>query len=361
MDIIINSLYTQKEIFLRELISNASDALDKIRFLAYENSGILGDETELQIKIQYDEDRKVVEIVDNGIGMTKSELINNLGTVAKTGTEKYLENIKSGDLNLIGQFGVGFYSSFLVASRVEVISKSNDDAQHKWTSSASNVFTVEPDNSVDLKRGTMVRLFLKEDATEYCQYEELKRLIERYSSFIAYPIYLKKIVMTEEKIEKTEAEIQTQIEKITEQWKEEGKEINEEEIENSINRTISKEVETVKFQRINENKPLWTRMRSEIEKKEYKDFYKNVFKDTSDPLSWSHFTAEGEAQFTGLIFIPERAPYDQFQKFYEKKSEVKLYVRKVLVNDEFEDLLPKYLNFLKTMVDSDSLPLNVAR
>ena len=136
--------------------------------------------------------------------------------------------------------------------------------------------------------------------------------MERYSGFITYPIYLKKIVMTEEKIEKTEAEIEAEIEKVTEQWKEEGKELNEEEIENSINRTITKEVETVKFERINENKPLWTRMKSEIEKKEYKDFYKNVFKDTSDPLSWSHFTAEGEAQFTGLIFIPERAPYDQF-------------------------------------------------
>ena len=145
--------------------------------------------------------------------MTKSELINNLGTVAKTGTDKFIEQIKTGDLNLIGQFGVGFYSSFLVASKVEVISKHNDDAQHIWTSSASNIFTVERDNSVDLKRGTVIRLHLKEDATQYCKYEELKRLVQRYSSFIAYPIYLKKIVVTEQKIEKTEAQIEAEIEK----------------------------------------------------------------------------------------------------------------------------------------------------
>ena len=165
--------------------------------------------------MQYDEDRKIVEIIDNGIGMTKSELITNLGTVAKSGTTKFLENLKTGELNLIGQFGVGFYSSFLVASKVEVISKHNDDRQHKWTSSASNVFTVDEDDSVKLKRGTIIRLFLKEDATEYCQYDELKRLIERYSSFINYPIYLKKIVTSEEKVEKTEAEIEAEIEKIT--------------------------------------------------------------------------------------------------------------------------------------------------
>lgn len=196
MDIIINSLYTQKEIFLRELISNASDALDKIRFLAISNPDLLGGESELEIKIQYDSDRKIVEIIDNGIGMTKNDLIQNLGTVAKSGTTKFLENLKAGDLNLIGQFGVGFYSSFLVASKVEVISKHNDDTQNKWISSASNSFIVEEDHSVDLKRGTVVRLHLKEDASEYCEYEELKRLVQRYSSFISYPIYLMKIVST---------------------------------------------------------------------------------------------------------------------------------------------------------------------
>jgi heat shock protein beta len=196
MDIIINSLYTQKEIFLRELISNASDALDKIRFLAISNPDLLGGESELEIKIQYDSDRKIVEIIDNGIGMTKNDLIQNLGTVAKSGTTKFLENLKAGDLNLIGHFGVGFYSSFLVASKVEVISKHNDDIQHKWISSASNSFIVEEDKSVELKRGTIVRLHLKEDASEYCEYEELKRLVQRYSSFISYPIYLMKIVST---------------------------------------------------------------------------------------------------------------------------------------------------------------------
>lgn len=293
--------------------------------------------------------------------MTKNELITNLGTVAKSGTTKFLENLKAGDLNLIGQFGVGFYSSFLVASKVEVISKSNEDIQHKWTSSASNSFLVEEDSSVPLKRGTIVRLHLKEDATEYSQYEELKRLVQRYSSFINYPIYLQKTVMNEEKIEKTDAEIEAEIEKVTEEWKAEGKDINEEEIENSINRTTTKQVETVKFERMNENKPLWTRNKDDLKKSDYKEFYKNVFKDSSDPLTWSHFKAEGEVDFTGLLYIPERAPYDQFEKFYEKKSEVKLYVRRVLVNDEFEDLLPKYLNFIKSIVDSDKLPLNVAR
>lgn len=361
MDIIINSLYTQKEIFLRELISNASDALDKIRFLAISDPGVLGSETELEIKVQANEADKTVDIIDNGIGMTKNDLINNLGTVAKSGTTSFIEALEHGDMNLIGQFGVGFYSSFLAASKVEVISKHNDDKQYKWTSSATNSFTIEEDNSVELKRGTIVRLHLKEDAQEYLQPSELETLIQRYSSFINYPIYLQKKVSQEEKHEKTEEEIEVEKKELIAKYESEGKEVDLDEIENEIQRTVTTIKDGFKFERMNENKPLWVREKKDLNKDDYNDFYKAVFKENSNPLTWSHFKAEGDADFTALLYVPERSNFDQFDKFYEKKSQVKLFVRRVLINDEFEELLPKYLNFLKGIVDSDSLPLNVNR
>ena len=198
----------------------------------------MGEETELEIKIQLNQDENYLEIIDNGIGMTKNDLVNNLGIVAKSGTTSFLDALERKDINLIGQFGVGFYSSFLVASKVEVISKHNDDVQHKWTSSASNTFTVEENSEIELKRGTMVRLHLKEDAREFNNPEELEKLVKKYSSFISYPIYLEKKVTSSEKIEKTEEELEKEKEEMMEKYKEEGKEIDEEEIENSIERMV---------------------------------------------------------------------------------------------------------------------------
>lgn len=226
MDILINSLYTQKEIFLRECISNASDALDKIRFESISDPDVLGSETELEIKIEFDSEEKTVSIIDNGIGMTKQDLIQNLGTVAKSGTTSFLEAIKTGSLNLIGQFGVGFYSTFLAGSKVQVFSKHNSDILHLWESSAANSFTVREDDSVALKRGTIVKIFLKEEAFEFCEYATLEKLIKKYSAFINFPIYLKNTVDVEEREEKTQAELDNEKEELIEKKKANNEEID---------------------------------------------------------------------------------------------------------------------------------------
>lgn len=267
MDILINSLYTQKEIFLRECISNASDALDKIRFEAISNPDVLGTETELEIKIEFDSAEKTVSIIDNGIGMTKQDLIQNLGTVAKSGTTNFLEAINSGSLNLIGQFGVGFYSTFLAGSKVQVYSKHSSDVLHLWESSAANSFTIREDDSVDLKRGTIVKITLKEEAYEFCEYETLEKLIKRYSSFINFPIYLKNTVNVEDREEKTQAELDKEKEEIIEQKKAANEEVDEEQIENSINRTKIIKKPTTKWERMNTNKALWLRDPKEVEPK----------------------------------------------------------------------------------------------
>ena len=316
LDILINSLYTKKEIFLRELISNAADALDKVRFESIEDTTVLGTETELEIRVWFDESDKTLMIRDNGIGMTKNDLIQNLGTVAKSGTTRFLEAIKGGNLNLIGQFGVGFYSTFLAASKVQVISKHNSDRQWLWESTATSSFSVQPDDSVNLKRGTIVKLTLKEDAYSFCNYDTLEKLIKRYSSFINFPIYLRNMVDVEHKEEKTQAEMDKEKEELVEKYKTEGKEFDEDEVENEINRTKIIKKPTEKWERMNPNKPLWLRDKREVEPKEYKDFFKSVFKDPSEPSTWIHFKAEGEVEFTGLMFVPERASYDNLDKFY---------------------------------------------
>ena len=323
---------------------------------------MLGTETELEIKIEFDKEAKTLSIQDNGIGMTKQDLIQNLGTVAKSGTTSFLEAIKTGSLNLIGQFGVGFYSTFLAGSKVQVYSKNNADSLHLWESSATNSFTVSEDNSVDLKRGTIVKIHLKEEAYEFCDYDELETLIKRYSGFINFPIYLKNFVDVEEKQEKTEAELEKEKEEAIQAKKDKGEEVDEEAIENAINRTKIIKKPTVKWERMNTNKALWLRDPKEVEGKEYKEFFKAIFKDENDPSVWEHFRAEGgDVEFSALLFVPERAPHDMMEKFYEKKAQVKLYVRRVLISEDFEDLLPKYLNFLRGVVDSDQLPLNVNR
>ena len=358
MDIIINSLYTQKEIFLREIISNASDALDKIRFLAVSNPEVLGEQTELSIRIEYDSDAKTITITDTGIGMTKQDLIHNLGTVAKSGTTNFIEAIKGGNLNLIGQFGVGFYSTFLAGSKVTVISKNNDDEQYVWESSAAHSFNVLKDPRGDtLKRGTKVTIHLKQDAYEFSEEEKIKGLVRKYSEFINFPIYLrtKKEVTKEVPVEEEEEE------KKEDEEKKDDVEVTEEKKEEKKPKTKTVKENVWDWVLVNDNKAIWLRNKDQIDEQEYDKFYKALTRETDDPLAYIHFTAEGEVEFKSILFIPKKAPSDMFENYYSKSAGLKLYVRRVLINEEFDELMPRYLNFIKGVVDSDELPLNVSR
>lgn len=366
MDIIINSLYTKKEVFIRELISNASDALDKARFLSIKDASFLDSKPELEVKIDFDYEAKTISITDSGIGMTKAELVKNLGTVAKSGTTAFLEAMGTGDtgMSMIGQFGVGFYSAFLVANKVVVTSKHNDDEQYVWTSTADSKFFVTKDPRGDtLKRGTRVTLHLKDDAVEYIEEERIKNLVKKYSEFINYPISLYVSHQVEEQVpadSDAEAEGKGQVHveqgdvEITTEDEKEATEDQEPKF-----KTVTKQVWD--WQLINEIKAIWLRPKSEITEREYNDFYKVITKDTEDPLAYSHFSAEGEIEFKAILYVPRTAPYDLFEDYHGVSSKLKLYVRRVLITEEFTDLMPKYLNFVTGVVDSDDLPLNVSR
>ena len=364
MDIIINSLYTKKEVFIRELISNASDALDKVRFIGVQNPEYLADYPDLEIKIDFDYDAKTISITDTGVGMTKAELIKNLGTVAKSGTTAFLEAMGQGEsMSLIGQFGVGFYSAFLVANKVEVTSKSNDDEQHIWTSTADAKFFVTKDPRGDtLGRGTRITLHLKDDAAEYVEQEKIKNLVKKYSEFINYPInlYLSKDVRETVEVDVDDESDPLQIIEMND----DGTEITDE--DENVKKSVEKKTKEItkqvwEWETINEIKAIWMRDKEEISEREYHDFYKTISKDTNDPAAYTHFSAEGEIDFKAILYMPKEAPYDLFENYYGKSSALKLYVRRVLITEEFEDLMPRYLNFIKGVVDSDDLPLNVSR
>ena len=360
MDIIINSLYKNKDIFLRELISNASDALDKIRFLAVASLGdILGDTKQLEIKISFNEQLKTLTIRDTGVGMTKADLVANLGTVAKSGTTNFVEGLAEGqDVNLIGQFGVGFYSVYLVADRVRVVSKHNDDDQHIWESTADSSFSVAKDpRGNTLGRGTEITMFLKEDALEFLKQDKLEELIQRYSEFITFPIYLYKktqeVVETDDADEETETESEEETEK-----KDDDLEVAEEEEKPSKSKT--EKVDVWDWHRVNSNVAIWSRDKEEVEPEEYKKFYRAICKEPGDARTWIHFKAEGEVEFKSILFVPEEAN-NLYDEYSTRNAGIRLYVRKVLIQDDFQDLLPKYLNFIRGVVDSDDLPLNVSR
>lgn len=364
MDIIINSLYKNKDIFLRELISNASDALDKIRFLSVADPEKLGDAKDLEIRISADKDARTLTIRDAGVGMTKADLISNLGTVARSGTTNFVEALtETGDLGLIGQFGVGFYSVYLVADKVQVISKNNDDDQYVWESTADSTFTVSKDpRGNTLGRGTEIVLHLKEDAGEFLSESSLKELIHRYSEFITFPIY--QLVETEEEVEVEDDE--DEVEEDDEDADSEGNEDedgdDEDEFEEVEVDVKYKTVTTLDWERVNANVAIWARDKDEITDDEYHNFYKALSGDTSDASSWIHFKAEGEVEFKSILFAPSKAPHDMYDHYYdEHKRGLKLYVRKVLITDEFDELLPRYLSFIRGVVDSDDLPLNVSR
>lgn len=335
MDIIINSLYSHKEVFLRELLSNSADALEKARFISVTDDSFLGEQQELEIRVSFNTDRRTITISDTGIGMTRHDLVTNLGTVAKSGTANFLESLsKGGDLNLIGQFGVGFYASYLVSDRVTVISKNNEDQQYVWESSADGSFRVSLDpRGNTIKRGTTIILSLKEDATEFMNFAKLKDLVLRYSQFISFPIYI---------------------------YNPEG--VNKSDNTDKSDKDESAEKESKgRWEQVNVEKAIWLRPKEEITKEEYNGFYKSITNDYSGPLRYLHFSAEGEIEFKSLLFIPSHPPFDMFDTYMGKSGNIKFYVRRVLITDKIEDLLPKYLNFIKGVVDSDDISLNVAR
>merc|ERR1711959_368153 len=365
-DIIINSLYTNKEVFLRELISNSADALEKARFHSVQDESYLGDTKDLEVKLEFDSDAKTISIIDPGIGMTKADLINNLGTVAKSGTTNFLEAMADGaDANLIGQFGVGFYSAFLVADRVSVTSKNNEDTlQHVWESSADASFTVVADpRGNTLGRGSRVTLHLKEDAHEYLAEDKLKDTAKKYSQFIQFPIYVK--VKKEVDVDADEDDDDDDEGKDDEDEEKkddvEAKDDEEKEDEDEEEEKKPKKKTVFEWEQVNTQKAIWLRAKEDVTEEEYNEFYKGISKDYLDPLAYTHFNAEGEIEFKSVLFLPKKAPFDQMDNYWTKRSEIKLYVRRVLVADKFDELLARYLNFVRGVVDSDDLPLNVSR
>jgi len=361
MDIIINSLYTDKQVFLRELISNAADALEKARFHSVQDETFLGDTQDLEVKIEHDPEAKTISITDTGIGMSKADLINNLGTVAKSGTTNFLEAMaEGGDANLIGQFGVGFYSAFLVADKVTVTSKCNDDpVQHVWESAADASFSVVDDpRGNTLGRGSRVTLHLKEDAHDFLSEERLKDISKKYSQFIQFPIYVK--VRREVNLEAEEDDDDDDEEEDEKVKTEESEEEAKGDAEKAKERNAQRKT-VYEWEQVNTQKAIWLRAKEEVSETEYNEFYKSISKDYLDPLAYTHFNAEGEIEFKSILFLPKRAGFDSGEGLTNRKSEVKLFVRRVLVADKFEDLLPRYMNFVRGVVDSDDLPLNVSR
>ena len=422
MSLIINTFYSNKSIFLRELISNSSDALDKIRYKGLTDKEALSSDSSLHINIIPDKENNMLHIEDSGVGMTKTELINNLGTIAKSGTKGFMEALSGGaDMSLIGQFGVGFYSAFLVADNVSVTSKHNDDEAYTWTSNAGGSFTITHDENSTLKRGTRISLELKEDQHEFLEVQTIKDLVKTHSEFINYPISLmvekeREVEATEVKVEATEVKVEestakldgveestakldgveestakldgveestSKVEEVEESNTSEVEESNASEVEeatdevegmveevdehmekvdigNEENEDPPKKMETYnELEQLNTNKPIWTRDKDSITEEEYATFYKGISGDWEEHLAVKHFKAEGQIEFKAILYVPKRAQVEMFNK--EKKNNIKLYVRRVFITDTCEELIPDWLSFLKGIVDSEDLPLNISR
>jgi len=347
MDIIINSLYSDRDVFLRELVSNAADACDKKRFLSITESE--EDFCKPEIKIKADPDNNVLIVEDSGVGMTKDELVNNLGRIAQSGTKAFLDALGKGtaDVNLIGQFGVGFYSAYLVADKVEVITKSMqpNSPQLKWTSNAGSSYTINEDDSGEPIEGSGTRLILhlKEDAGDYLESSKIDELLQRYSEFIEFPINVWKETTEYKQVPDVEA----------------NKDLKEG--EEPKMKTVTETTEA--YELVNKHKPVWLRSPKDVTDQEYVDFYKGAFRSAYDePMKHSHFVLEGQVECKAILFIPGMLPFELSKDMFDENARnIRLYVKRVFINDKFEELMPKWLKFVRGVVDSDDLPLNVSR